>query len=174
MALYSGPQPLSLYGDFTTSGLFGKKYVGNYAGNPAFFATATLEGTTETRTNLSFEGVGGDNFSWMWVGYFKPTTTETYTFTLFNIDDYADLWLGPSAVRRYTTANKLASAAVGSGSGSIALTANTYYPMRVTFGESGGYERFILRFSTPTITQRTDGSGYYFGGSSAWSRFGAL
>lgn len=174
MGISYGPTPVTKFGNITASGLFGKKYVGNYANNPAFFATATLEGTTETRTNTYLEGVGGDNFSWMWVGYFRPTTTETYTFTLFNIDDHADLWLGSSAVTGYTTANRLVTAAVGSGSGSIALSAGTYYPMRVTYGESGGYERFILRFSTPTVTERTDGTGFYFGGLAAWNRFGAL
>lgn len=174
MAVYYGSTPVTNFGNVTTSGLFGKKYVGNYANNPAFFATATLEGTTETRTDMYFENVGGDQFSWMWLGYFKPTTSETYTFTFVNIDDHADLWLGLSAEKSYTTANRLASAAVGGGSGSIALSANRYYPIRVMYGEAGGYERFILRFSTPTITQTTNGSGYYFGGQTAWNKFGAL
>ena len=76
-----------------TAGVYKTTYVGYHNENPAFFATATT-GTyganpaTSVQTTAISEPSSddGSNFSCEWLGYFKPTTTETYTFYLSSDD----------------------------------------------------------------------------------------
>ena len=41
-------------------------------------------------------------------------------------------------------------------SGSIALTAGVYYPIRIQFGEASGGDALTFNYSTPTITKTTN------------------
>ena len=41
-------------------------------------------------------------------------------------------------------------------SGSIALTAGVYYPIRIQFGEAGGGDILTFNYSTHTITKTTN------------------
>ena len=47
-------------------------------------------------------------------------------------------------------------------SGSVALTAGTYYPVRIQFGEYTGGDVMTFRYSTPTITKTTTVTGLVF------------
>jgi hypothetical protein len=44
-------------------------------------------------------------WSYMWVGYFKPNTSGTWTFTASGIDDSCAVWIGDNAKTAYTWSN---------------------------------------------------------------------
>jgi len=154
------------------AGLFKTTYAGYFADSVSFFATATpttygSNPSTSVQTTAISEAAtdDGSSFSVQWLGYFKPTTTETYTF-FTNSDDASYMWIGANALSGFTTAN----ATVSNGgthanqerSGTAALTAEVYYPVRMQFGESGGGDVFGFNYSTPTITKTTNVTGLVF------------
>lgn len=153
------------------NGLIGTRYIGYHNENPEWFLSATTYNNRSTKfTSIngfssSPDSASEDYYSWEWVGYFKALTSEVYTFYL-NSDDGSYLWLGSNAVSGYTTSNAL----VNNGGahapqetyGSIALIADTYYPIRIQFGEIGGGDVVTVSFSTDTISKTTDGNGYYY------------
>jgi hypothetical protein len=153
-------------------GLFKTTYTGYFADNVSFFATATpaakganpmfsiqTTAISEPATN------DGENFSVQWLGYFLPSTSETYTFFTAS-DDASYVWIGNNAVTGFTTAN----ATVDNGglhgvveeSGTAALTAGVYYPIRIQFGENTGGDSLTFNFSTATISKTTDVTGLVF------------
>ena len=155
-----------------SAGLYKTTYSGYFADNVSFFATATSASfggnpATSVQTTIISEPAtdDGSNFSVQWLGYFKPTTTQTYTF-FTNSDDASYMWIGANALSGFTTAN----ATVNNGgthanqerSGTAALTAGIYYPVRMQFGESGGGDVFGFNYSTPTITKTTNVTGLVF------------
>jgi hypothetical protein len=155
-----------------TAGLYKTTYNGYFADDVNFFAIATPQafGTnpiTEVQKNAIFEPAtdDGSDFSCQWLGYFKPTTSETYTFYTSS-DDASYMWIGANAQTGFTTTN----ATVNNGglhgtlekSGSISLTANTYYPVRIQFGERNGGDVLTFNYSTPTITKTTTVTGLVF------------
>jgi hypothetical protein len=165
LAGFAGPislRPAEAY----TLGLFRTTYSGYFADNVAFFATATPTATT-VQTNPIEEPAtdAGETFSMQWLGYFRPTTTETYTFFLTS-DDASYLWIGSNAVSGFSTAN----ATVNNGglhgnieaSGTAALTAGVYYPIRIQFGEQSGGDVMTFNHSTATITKTTNVAGKVF------------
>jgi hypothetical protein len=159
--------PLS-YKPATTlsAGLFRTTYSGYFADNVAFFATATAT-TTTVQTTVIEEPVtdDGSNFSMQWLGYFVPTTTEAYTFFLSS-DDASFMWIGTNAVSGFTTANATVNNAGLHGniekSGTVSLTANTSYPIRIQYGESGGGDVLTFNHSTATISKTTNVTGKVF------------
>ena len=155
-----------------TAGLYKRTYAGYYADNVNFFATATpaTYGTnpaTSVQTTAISEAASddGSNFSCQWLGYFRPTTTETYTF-FTSSDDASYVWIGANAVTGFTTANALinngGAHAATEISGSIALTAGEYYAVRIQYGESGGGDLLAFNYSTPTIAKTTTVTGKVF------------
>jgi hypothetical protein len=155
-----------------TAGLYKRTYVGYFADNVNWFATATpgTYGTnpaTSVQTTIIQEPSSGDGeqFSIQWLGYFRPTTTETYTF-FTNSDDASYMWIGANAISGFTTTN----ATVKNGglhgnteaSGTAALTAGIYYPIRIQFGEFTGGDVMGFNYSTPTITKTTNVTGLVF------------
>jgi len=164
---------VGVYAGITTSwisnqsGLLGKRYVNYYNDDVAFFSSAALHGDINLTTQISSFTSSADSYSWMWLGYFLAPTTGTYTFYTSS-DDASHLWIGPNALSGYTTGN----ATVNNGglhgnvetSGTTTLTANTYYPIRIMFGENGGGDIMTVSFSGPSINKTTNGSGYYYGG----------
>lgn len=151
------------------SGLIGIRYIGYHNDDPSWFATATPHGDTNTLTSIGSFSSSPDfsqeeNYSWEWIGYFKPSTTEEYTFYTSS-DDGSYLWIGESA-NNPTLLNVLVNNGGPHGdqevSASINLVANTYYPIRIQFGEIGGGDIITVSFSTNTISKTTNGTGYYF------------
>jgi hypothetical protein len=149
-----------------TNGLYGKRYVGYFSDDVNWFSTATLHGDVNQLTEINNFTSAADGYSWQWLGYFKASSTENYTFYTKS-DDASYLWIGSNATNGFTTAN----ANVNNGrphpevrvnSSPVSLVAGTYYPIRVQFGEQGGGDVMSLGFSTPTIPETTDGSGYYY------------
>jgi hypothetical protein len=149
-----------------TNGLYGKRYVGYFADDVNWFATATLQGDVNQLTQINNFSSSADLYSWQWLGYFKASTTENYTFYTAS-DDASYLWIGSNATAGFTTAN----ATVNNGglhgsievtSSPVSLVAGTYYPIRVQFGENAGGDFVTVNFSSATITKTTNGLGYYY------------
>jgi len=154
------------------AGLYKTTYSGYFADNVSFFATATPTtfgtnpATSVQTTAISELNSGdGDYFSCQWLGYFKPTTTETYTF-FTSSDDASYVWVGSNAQTGFTTTNSTVNNGGAHGpterSGSIALTAGVYYPIRIQFGEQSGGDVMTFNYSTPTITKTTTVTGLVF------------
>ena len=148
------------------AGLYKTTYAGYHSENPAFFATVTpatygANPATSIQTTIIQEPSSddGSNFSVQWLGYFKPITTETYTLFILS-DDGSYLWIGANALSGFTTANANINNGGAHGnqerSGTVALTAGIYYPIRMQFGEIGGGDVFRFTYSTPTITKTTN------------------
>jgi phosphosulfolactate phosphohydrolase-like enzyme len=76
------------------------------------------------------------------------------------------VWVGANAISGFTTANATVNNGGAHGpieaSGSIALTAGVYYPIRIQFGEAGGGDVMTFNFSTSTITKTTNVTGLVF------------
>jgi hypothetical protein len=160
------------YTSMLSAGLFKTTYAGYFADVVSFFATATPTtygtnpSTSVQTTAISEAGSDdGSNFSCQWIGYFLPTTTETYTFFTAS-DDASYVWVGSNALSGFTTANAIVNNggahAVQEASGTISLTAGTYYPIRIQFGEAGGGDAMTFSYSTPTITKTTNVTGKVF------------
>lgn len=148
------------------AGLFKTTYAGYFADNVSFFASATpttygANPATSVQTTIIQEPSSddGSTFSVQWLGYFFATTTETYTFYT-NSDDASYCWVGNNALSGFTTSNAIVNNGGAHGdqerSGTINLVANTYYPIRIQFGEDGGGDVLGFNFSTPTITKTTN------------------
>jgi hypothetical protein len=155
-----------------TAGVYKTTYSGYFADNVSFFATATPASVggnpaTSVQTTSIFEPSqnDGENFSCQWLGYFKPTTSETYTF-FTSSDDASYVWVGSNAQTGFTTGNSTVNNGGLHGTlekfGSIALTAGTYYPIRIQFGELSGGDVMTFSYSTPTITKTTNVTGLVF------------
>jgi hypothetical protein len=154
------------------AGLYKTTYAGYHNENPSVFANATptIYGTnpaTSIQTTAISEAAtdDGSNFSVQWLGYFKPTTTETYTF-FTNSDDASYMWIGANALSGFTTANSTVNNGGLHGNqernGTAALMAEVYYPIRIQFGELSGGDVFGFNYSTPTITKTTNVTGLVF------------
>ena len=155
-----------------TAGVFKTTYSGYFNDNVSFFATATPASvggnpaTSVQTTEITEPPTSdGENFSCQWLGYFKPTTTETYTF-FTSSDDASYVWVGSNSISGFTTTNSTVNNGGLHGtqerSGTIALTAGTYYPLRVQFGELSGGDVMTFSYSTPTITKTTNVTGLIF------------
>jgi hypothetical protein len=154
------------------NGLYGKRYVGDFEGAPSFvgnvnwFNTATLHGDVNQLTSINDFTSAAEAYSWQWLGYFKASSTENYSFYTLS-DDGSYLWIGNNALAGFTTANANVNNGGGHsevrvGSSPVSLVAGTYYPIRVQYGEGGGGDVMSLGFSTPTITETRNGLGYYY------------
>ena len=149
-----------------SAGLYRTTYSGYFADSVSFFATATATATLVQTTVIEEPATDdGSSFSMQWLGYFRPTTTETYTFFL-NSDDASFMWIGSNALSGFTTANATVNNAGLHGpvevSGTAALTSGVYYPIRIQFGEQSGGDVMTFNHSTATIAKTTDVSGKVF------------
>jgi fibro-slime domain-containing protein len=138
------------------SGLLGIRYVGYFADNVSWFDSAPLHGDTNTLTSINNFTSSADYYSWKWTGYFKPSSSELYTFYTSS-DDASYLFIDNILV-----VNNGGAHPNSENSGTITLMANTYYPITVLFGEQEGGDIMTVSFSSNTISKTTNGDGYYF------------
>ena len=111
-----------------------------FSDTPSFFATAALKAApndyngTDTTIN---EPSLLNNTSIEYKGYFLATYTGTHIFYLSS-DDGSFMWVGPTALTGFTTANALVQNGglhgVAEVSATTSLVAGTYYPVRIQFG----------------------------------------
>jgi hypothetical protein len=122
------------------SNIWRTDYEGYFNDTPSFFATAALKAAPNdyngTDTTIA-ESSLLNNTSIQYQGYFLATYTGTHTFYLAS-DDGSWLWIGPTALTGFTTANALVKNgglhAVVEVNATISLVAGTYYPVRIQFG----------------------------------------
>ena len=170
-----------LSAEFATSfvtGLRWERYAGYMNDVTTFFNTATPTSypsanhygsngaNISTLTNAAIGVSSADVYSVQWLGYFKTTTPGTYAFRT-NSDDCSYLWIGDSAVSNYTASNAVVNNAGLHGmrtiSGSALLAANSYYYVRLQFGENGGGDDIQLSMLAPGQSDYTyDLSSYLF------------
>lgn len=160
------------------SGLYMKYYnQGCFNDNPNWFVsyspTNASSGMTDfsnlnTATSFLQSVDSGDNFSIEWLGWFYASATGTYTF-FTESDDMSYLWIGPTATIGYTTTNALVNNGGTHGmtevSGSIILSAGTYYPIRIQYGDSTSANNMKVAVTPPSGTKTYNLSGYMFNAS---------
>ena len=114
-------------------------------------------------TNLS------NNYGFIAIGYFKAPATGTFQFDTTS-DDGSGVWIGANALEGGTrnTSNAVVNNGMGTGhasqtrSGSISLTQDVFYPIRVVFEEGGGGDNMRFRWRLSGGTFSTDLSQYYY------------
>ena len=124
-------------------------------------------GTTAVgATNSIVNNAVPEYTTYSYVGYFLAPTTGNYTFSLAS-DDRSWMWIGNDALSgAFTTSNYITSTTYNTGtitSTNIAMTAGTYYPIRIVYG-NGAVAGFgiSLSFTGPSIASTTNGTGYFF------------
>ena len=105
-------------------------------------------------------------YSFEWTGYFRASVSGTYTFSTGS-DDASYLWIGDNATTGYTTSNSIVSNGGLHGmryrEGQITLEKNSYYPIRIQFGEKSGGDNMVVRFKVPDNSEWIyNGNGYYY------------
>ena len=138
--LVQGRPWLNIAGITFAANIWRTDYEGYFGDVPSFFDTAALKASPNnyngTDTTIS-EASLLNNTSIQYKGYFLATYTGTHTFYL-NSDDGSYLWIGPTALTGYTTANALVKNgglhSLAEVSATISLVAGTYYPIRIQFG----------------------------------------
>jgi hypothetical protein len=127
------------------------------------------KGTSKTiRGNVwGGEGVDRHNFSVEWFGYFftGKNPSGTWSFWTYS-DDGSFLWIGAKAMTDYSTSNATVKNGGGHGmseqTGTEYLLTNTYYPIRILYGEGGGGYDMQVSFQSPTGSKMTDGAKYFY------------
>ena len=162
------------------------KYVSGYFyDNPNFFINTTSiignnvnnisDLSNGVNNNLS-ANVGTDLFSIEWTGFFKPTHTGNWTFKTSS-DDSSLLWIGQNAVNNYANGqNQPINLMVDNSGlhgpdtreGTINLTQDIYYPIRIQFGENAGDQVMSVSFNCVDnannilVEETTNGTNYYW------------
>lgn len=108
--------------------------------------------TTRVDTTVDFNWGSGspgaflpnDGFSIRWLGQVQPQFTQTYTFYTLT-DDGVRLWINNQQL-----VNAWINQPAIEYSGTIALTAGTWYPVRMEYFEDGGTAESHLSWSSPS------------------------
>lgn len=121
-------------------GVWRTDYEGYFDDVTTFFDTASLKASPRNyngAANTINEPTLVNNTSIQIKGYFLANYTGAHTFYLAT-DDGGWLWVGPTALAGYTTANALVKNGGQHGvqevSANIDLVSGTYYPIRIQFG----------------------------------------
>lgn len=132
-------------GKIYANGLYRRTYSGYFNDNVNYFDGATPTAAAVDTSPLAVPGTIPQFTSYQWLGYWLATTDTIIdggTNTIFGLtsDDASYLWIGNTALTGYTTGNALinngglhSSATVYAGT---PLTAGTYYPIRIQFGNN--------------------------------------
>lgn len=110
----------------------------------------------------------GENYGFIAIGYFTPPTTGTYNFWTSS-DDGSGVWIGStaSAATGRTTANAVVNNGLGAGQGdtkrggSISLTAEVSYAIRIVHEEGNGGDNLTFSWSGPGISETTTLTTYF-------------
>jgi hypothetical protein len=146
----------------TASGLWRKKYLGNFTEtatsapstwtydffDDATFIKAIADESVSWGQQTDGEGLGESLFSIEWRGYVQVPTTQNYNFYAES-DDHIAMWIGTAATgtpadntRLLGSNNKSmpsnAATAGVRGANSVTLTAGQWYPVRIWFSEHTG------------------------------------
>ena len=148
---------LTLTPGATQTGIRKVTYTGYHNDDVAFTDTATA--TASTTANDFIISSIAENTTVLYTGYLLGTYTGDWTFTLTG-DDSSYLWIGADAVSGYTTVNRTAFANYNTvGTVTVAITAGTYYPVRILYGNgpSTGYLNLTYAHTGQTTTNNFTG-----------------
>lgn len=138
----------SIPGRIYANGLYRRTYSGYFNDNVNYFDGAS---PTASAVDTSPIGAGSipDNTSYQWLGYWLATSDTILsgsTYFQLTSDDASYLWIGNNALTGYTTGNALIDNGGLHSSTTVAgntpLTAGTYYPIRIQYGNSTGSTAF--------------------------------
>lgn len=153
------------------NGLYTRLYNGYFFDDVNYFVGATQLAQGVDTGTLQYSGT--TNNSQQWLGYFKPNTSESYRFWITS-DDASYFWIGPNAVNGFTTGNANINngglhSPVTVNSGLISLIAETYYPVRIQYGnylEGGVFDFYYERVNSDPGVYNTNLTGLSFYNSS--------
>ena len=77
-------------------GVYRRYYDGYFGANPAWFAGATLLATDKIVGSINIGSIDPTR-SFQFLGYFRATKSENFTFTMSS-DDQAYFWIGNNAL----------------------------------------------------------------------------
>ncbi|QUL55888.1 glycosyl hydrolase [Paenibacillus tritici] len=97
--------------------------------------------------NSPATGIAKDSFSVRWTGTLKPLYSEKYTFTASS-DDGVRVWIGGKLI-----IDSWKNQSSASREGSITLSANTPYPIKVEYYENRGDASVSLMWRSPSQKQ---------------------
>lgn len=152
-----------------TPGLAGQYFNGDWRSTISTGNIGTLPLSAPTLYTAISYGSRGDNYGFIAIGYFIPQFSGTYTF-FTSSDDGSGVWIGDiaSAASGRTTSNAVLNNNMGNGqgdtkrSGSIALTANIIYPIRIVHEEGGGGDNLTFSWSGPGVSETTSLTTNFF------------
>lgn len=155
------------------NGLSYKIVDGYFADNTAYFLdkpSLSVEGiaidfsTIQSSTNGSnfselINKNNGNNLSIEWFGYIYATETGNWGFSLSS-DDGSYLWLGNNAINDYSISSSFINNG-GTHSNVVKtktkyLVKNTYYPVRIQYGQKYGNYNFGFTISPPSNPNKTN------------------
>ena len=184
--IYTYPNNTFGFKQITTSnsipGLQWYLYSGNYNNSVSFFNTASLQqdicgNNTGTTTSINFSNTviasipsASTNFSIMYVGYlYTQSYSGSWTFTSSNIDDCFQFWIGSNLTTNITTSSNI----TGAQSYSITLSANTFYPIVLLYGQGPGGWTVSFSITPPGGSATTNGTGFFYNYTNVAVQFNA-
>ena len=134
-----------------TSGLWKRSYPYYFADDvPGLLAAIPESGGQDT--TLNFSANSRDNFSLMWTGYLSSPGTGRYKFRTTS-DDASYFWIGTDALSGSSAVNAdvnnggLHGSTTVESSETFLLNFNTFYPIRIVFGEDNGAESLTVEYN---------------------------
>lgn len=112
-------------------------------------------------------GVSSTNYSIRWTGMIRPATTGTFTF-FADSDNKARIWVNNVQVVNKTNAGR------SEVSGTIALTANTNYAVKVEYEHTTGTSNMHVQWSGPSLSKQVLRVQPGGGGGGTVNRFESL
>jgi hypothetical protein len=131
---------------------------GNRGASSGFINDMSVGLDTSTNDNITQSqyvvSTVSRSFSIMWIGYIMSTYNITLQFAV-NANSPYYLWIGPNAIN-YTTSNSLLYNSSTTTNPNIkyvnfSVIANTYYPIRIIYGQNSGYNPFALAVTNASI-----------------------
>jgi hypothetical protein len=154
-------------------GIWRTNYEGYHYESANFFDTAALKAAPnnfDAADNDINEPDLSNSTSMMLKGYLRVTYTGNYTIYL-SCDDGAYLWFGDNAITNWRSGDTLTNVIISNGglhgesevSTTVALTAGTYIPLRVMFGNGpDGPGVLTVSYEYPGQAKTSDFTGKIF------------
>ncbi len=154
-------------GDYT-AGLWARKYSGYFADNVNYFASQSVT-ESQVASQIANWSSGQDYYSWEFRGFFRAPATGNYWFQIYS-DDASYMWINSAASPGgFGVGNAFINhgglhGPSWSGRPSVYLTAGTYMPVRIQFGENAGRDLITVAITTDSGAweDTSYGAGYYF------------
>ena len=148
-------------------GLYARKYSGYFADNVNYFASNDVT-EAQVASQIANWSSGQDYYSWEFRGFFRAPATGNYWFQIYS-DDASYMWVLNTATTGFGVGNAFINhgglhGPSWSGRHSVNLTAGTYMPVRIQFGENAGQDLITVAITTDSGAWEgtSYGAGYYF------------